>query len=60
VLAEDEPLPINAKTYCVHEYPDWRRQADDIEAELTSRGETFTRIAWQRRALMLRSTNPHL
>jgi hypothetical protein len=45
-LAEDDALPANAKTYGMREYPDWRHQADDIEAELTSRGETFTPIAW--------------
>src|SRR6266478_9720335 len=38
-LAEDDALPANAKKYGVREYPDWRQQADAIEAELVSRKE---------------------
>lgn len=45
-LAEDDALPKSAKKYGVREYPDWRRQADDFEAELTNRNERFAPIAW--------------
>lgn len=45
-LAEDDALPANAKMYGVREYPDWRQQANAIEAELASRKEVHTPIAW--------------
>jgi hypothetical protein len=45
-LDEDDALPPDAKKYGVREYPDWRQQADAIEAELTSRGESVALIAW--------------
>jgi len=45
-LAEDDALPTNAKTYGVREYPDWRQQADAIEAELAGRKEAYAPIAW--------------
>ncbi|WP_198033217.1 hypothetical protein [Methylosinus sp. PW1] len=32
----------------VREYPDWRRQAEDYEAELSARGEEFAPIEWNR------------
>ena len=45
-LAEDDALPTNAKKYRVRDYPDWRQQADEIEAELTSRKEELAPIVW--------------
>jgi hypothetical protein len=45
-LDEDDVLPPNAKKYGVRKYPDWRQQADAIEAELTSRGERVVPVAW--------------
>jgi len=45
-LAEDDALPKDGKRYGVREYPDWRRQADDIEAELASRQQRFEPIGW--------------
>lgn len=48
-LAEDDRQPSGAKTYGVREYPDWRQQADEIEAELTARGEDFVSILWDRK-----------
>jgi hypothetical protein len=45
-LAEDDALPKNTKKYDVREYPDWRRQADEFEAELKSRNESFVPIVW--------------
>lgn len=39
-------LRQDRKKYDMREYPDWRLQADAIEAELTRRNETFKRIAW--------------
>lgn len=45
-LAEDDALPAHAKKYGVREYPEWRQQANAIEAELTSRNESSATIAW--------------
>lgn len=45
-LKEDDALPKGSKKYGVREYPDWRAQSDEIEAELTKRLEAFTPIAW--------------
>lgn len=46
-LAHDDALPSGQeKIYGVREFADWREQADKIEAELNSRGVTYTKIIW--------------
>jgi hypothetical protein len=45
-LAEDDARPNGAEVYGVREYPDWRREADQLEAELANRSETFAPIVW--------------
>jgi hypothetical protein len=36
----------DAKPYGVREYPDWKKQADEFEAEMTSRKISFNKIEW--------------
>ena len=46
-LVEEDGQPQGQpKIYGVREYPDWREQAEQIEAELDARGETYTKIPW--------------
>lgn len=45
-LKEDDALPAGSKKYDVREYPDWRAQCDQIEAELTKRLEPLSPTAW--------------
>jgi hypothetical protein len=45
-LEEDDALPEGLKKYCVREYSDWRRESEEIEAELTDRLEPFSPITW--------------
>lgn len=45
-LDEDDALPTNSKKYCVREYPDWRQQSEQLEAELIKRSEPFSPIIW--------------
>jgi hypothetical protein len=45
-LAIDDALPANQKRFGVRQYPDWRRQSDAFEAEMTRRALTFTPIHW--------------
>ncbi len=46
-LVEEDALPAGAqKTYGVREFQDWRDQADEMEAELDRRGETYTKVPW--------------
>ena len=43
---DDNTLPEVAKPYGVRQYPDWREQADAIEAELDSRSVSYQKIVW--------------
>lgn len=46
-LAVDDNLPANVeKLYGVRHYPDWRRWANAIEAELDKRNVKYTKVAW--------------
>lgn len=46
-LNHDDSLPEGQeKTYGVRDYPDWMEQADKIEAELDTRGDAYSKIAW--------------
>lgn len=46
-LAADDALPIGQdKIYGVREYADWREHGDAIEAELSARGVSFSKIGW--------------
>ena len=45
-LEEDDRNPETEKKYGVRIYPDWRKQADAIEAELSVRKVPFTPIPW--------------
>lgn len=47
-LAADDGSPKDKKRYGVREYPDWRRQADAFESELTKREISFTKIDWSK------------
>jgi len=42
----DDASPDGAKSYGVREYPDWKRDADAFEAEMTKRGIPFDPIDW--------------
>jgi hypothetical protein len=45
-LAEDDATPQGQmKPYGVREYPDWKEQLDNIEAELSRRSESYTPIS---------------
>jgi hypothetical protein len=45
-LDEDDARPTGPKPYGVRETADWRRQADEFEAELTKRSQLFEPIIW--------------
>ncbi|WP_342154558.1 hypothetical protein [Methylorubrum sp. SB2] len=45
-LADDDAQPPHRRVYGVRKYPDWRDQADRIEAELTARREAFAPVRW--------------
>ncbi|MGO8954969.1 MAG: hypothetical protein ACLPWS_01115 [Rhodomicrobium sp.] len=45
-LAKDDASTTGAKAYGVREYPDWKRDADAFEAEMTARGISFDKIDW--------------
>lgn len=46
-LNDDDYLPPGtAKKFGVREYPDWRRWAVALEAELENRGVLFTPVPW--------------
>lgn len=46
-LADDDATPRSKpKRFGVRDTPDWRRWADALEAELSSRGLTFSQINW--------------
>ena len=45
-LESDDAAPKNAKPYGVREYPDWKRQGDAYEAEMTSRKIQFEKLKW--------------
>ena len=45
-LDEDDALPKDSKKYGVREYPDWRDQSEQFEAELINRSEPFSPIIW--------------
>ncbi|KAA0573483.1 hypothetical protein [Azospirillum sp. Sh1] len=44
-LAVDDNTPAGQdKPFMVRTFPDWKLQADEIEAELTKRGVSYTKI----------------
>ncbi|MCP1271778.1 hypothetical protein [Acetobacter cerevisiae] len=43
---EDNFPPGQIKTYGVREFPDWKEQSDEIEAELDRRQEHYSKIPW--------------
>lgn len=46
-LEEEDNQPAGQeKIYGVREYPDWRMQADEMEAELDRRKVLYSKIAW--------------
>ena len=46
-LLEEDQLPAGTtKTYGVREHSDWREQADEMEAELDRRGESYAKVPW--------------
>lgn len=46
-LQEDDATPAGQdKPYGVRTFADWRILADDIEAELDRRGETYAKVPW--------------
>jgi hypothetical protein len=46
LLREEDSQPKTQHQYGVREHSDFREQADVIEAELSTRSETFTPIDW--------------
>lgn len=46
VIKTDDALPKDKKRFGVREYPDWKKQSDEFEAELHRRGLPFTPISW--------------
>ena len=45
-LATDDALPESQKPYLVRKHPDWKMQADEIEAELDKRKVKYQKIKW--------------
>jgi hypothetical protein len=46
-LEADNATPAGQdKAYGVREFPDWKEMADELEAELDRRGETYTKVPW--------------
>ncbi|MHC8510000.1 MAG: hypothetical protein ACYYKD_11545 [Rhodospirillales bacterium] len=46
-LEIDEAIPSGQdKKYGVRQFPDWKKMADEMEAELDKRGKTYTPIPW--------------
>lgn len=45
-LAADDAAGNGPKRYGVREYPDWRTQADEFEAQMTERNLQFEPIDW--------------
>jgi hypothetical protein len=46
LIEEDGQPQGQEKIYGVRQYPDWREQADEMEAELDRRGEIYTKVPW--------------
>jgi hypothetical protein len=47
LLAYEDKQPAGqVKIYGVREFPDWKVQADEIEAEFDRRNEAHTKIQW--------------
>jgi len=46
-LVEEDAQPQGQeKVYGVREFPDWKEQADEMEAELDRRGVTYKKVPW--------------
>lgn len=43
---EKDDASTGGKQFGVREYPDWKKQADDFEAELANRKKGFKPIDW--------------
>lgn len=46
LMEEDGLPPATEKIYGLRLHHDWRQQADEIEAELDARGESYANIPW--------------
>lgn len=46
LIEEDDLPPGSSKDYDVRGTQDWRGQADEIEAELDARKESYVKIPW--------------
>jgi len=46
LIEEDQQPPGQEKVYGVREFSDWREQADEMEAELDRRSETYDKVPW--------------
>jgi hypothetical protein len=46
LIEEDKQPAGQPKVYGVREYPDWKEQADQMEAELDARGQTYAKVPW--------------
>lgn len=46
-LESDDRSADGRKLYGVRDYPDWRRQANDLEAEMRRRSIAFEPIDWR-------------
>jgi len=46
LVEEDGLPPTQQKIYGVREFPDWKEQADEMEAELDLRSEVYTKVPW--------------
>lgn len=45
-LAADDSLPAGKKKFEVRELPDWKEWAEQLEAEMDSRGLDYQKIGW--------------
>jgi hypothetical protein len=46
LIEEDNQPPGEPKVYDVRALPDWREQADEMEAELDARKEVYSKVPW--------------
>jgi hypothetical protein len=46
LIEEDNQPEGQPKVYGVRAFPDWKEQADEIEAELDARNEVYTKVPW--------------
>jgi hypothetical protein len=46
LIDEDKQASGQPKLYGVRDFPDWKQQADAMEAELDARGEAYSKVPW--------------